>query len=91
MEKYVAFDKEGIPYIRGFPQTRGLLAIERLALYEKTDCSPNEVREMQKNCETLSKDIEALSEENKKLCFMIENGLGWEDMRNDISDAYQSK
>ena len=29
-------------------------------------------------------EIERLSEENKKLRFMIDKGLGWEDMRNDI-------
>lgn len=35
--------------------------------------------------------IETLLEENKRLRFMVENGLGWEDVINDIPDAYQPK
>ena len=31
-------------------------------------------------------ELESLREENKKLHYMIENGLGWEDVKNDIGD-----
>jgi hypothetical protein len=34
---------------------------------------------------SLYKQVVELKEKVKKLEFMIENGLGWEDMRNDIS------
>jgi len=30
-----------------------------------------------------------LKEEKKKLEFMIENGLGWKDMENDISPMHE--
>lgn len=29
--------------------------------------------------------VNPLIEENKRLKFMVDNGLGWEDMKNDIS------
>jgi cell fate regulator YaaT (PSP1 superfamily) len=34
---------------------------------------------------SLYKQVVSLKEKCKKLEFMIENGLGWEDMRNDIT------
>lgn len=34
--------------------------------------------------ERLEKDVESLEERNKKLNYMIDNGLGHEDMLNDI-------
>jgi len=34
-------------------------------------------------------EIERLKEENKKLKFMIDKGLGWEDMRNDITYPHE--
>jgi len=39
--------------------------------------------------EFAEKQINKLKEENKKLKFMIENGLGWEDMKNDITYPHE--
>jgi hypothetical protein len=39
--------------------------------------------------EALEKHIEELKEKVKKLEFMIENSLGWEDMKNDISMPHE--
>ena len=38
---------------------------------------------------TLYKQVLELKEKVKKLEFMIENGLGWEDMKNDISMPHE--
>jgi hypothetical protein len=38
---------------------------------------------------SLYKQVVELKEKVKKLEFMIENGLGWEDMRNDISMPHE--
>jgi len=38
---------------------------------------------------SLYKQVVELKEKVKKLEFMIENGLGWEDMRNDISIPHE--
>ena len=38
---------------------------------------------------SLYKQVVELKEKIKKLEFMIENGLGWEDMRNDISMPHE--
>jgi hypothetical protein len=38
---------------------------------------------------SLYKQVVELKEKVKKLEFMIENGLGWEDMRNDISMTHE--
>ena len=37
----------------------------------------------------LKYEIELLKEENKRLHFMVENGLGWDDMKNDISPMHE--
>lgn len=34
-------------------------------------------------------DVEGLRKENAKLKFMIDNGLGWEDMKNDITYPHE--
>jgi len=34
-------------------------------------------------------DLHILREENKRLQFMINNGLGWKDMENDISPMHE--
>ncbi len=36
------------------------------------------------NCPLEDYQTEYIKNENKKLKFMIDNGLGWEDLRNDI-------
>lgn len=36
-----------------------------------------------KKLETLERENNRLTEENRKMRFMIDNGLGWEDMIND--------
>ena len=38
---------------------------------------------------SLYKQVVNLKEEVKQLKFMIENGLGWEDMKNDISMPHE--
>ena len=38
---------------------------------------------------SLYKQVVELKEKVKKLEFMIENGLGWEDMKNDISMPHE--
>jgi hypothetical protein len=38
---------------------------------------------------SLYKQVVELKEQVKKLEFMIENGLGWEDMKNDISMPHE--
>ena len=59
-------------------------SIRRRIINQSSRCVANEISGLLAKNERINNKVKELEEENRKLRLMIDNGIGWEDLHNDI-------